>query len=137
MKLYRLLATAGVLGAALAAGGCADKDQSSPLHSVETGKHRICLREPLDTTKILDDSTLLMIDGSGTAAIAHMSGSCMIDPTSPVIMKFHGTDEICGPLDVDISGTVTGGIPIACIIKSVEPISKAQSQVLLNGKPKQ
>ena len=135
MSLYRLLATAGVLGVALAAGGCADKDQSSPLHSMETGKHRVCLREPLDT-KIIDDSTLLMIDGSGTAAVAHMSGSCMIDPTSAVIMKFHGTDDICGPLDVDISGTVTGGIPIPCIVSSIEPISKAQSQVLLNGKPK-
>ncbi len=135
MSLYRRLAAAGVLGAALAAGGCAEKDQSSPLHSMETGKHRVCLREPMNT-KIIDDSTLLMIDASGTAALAHMSGSCMIDPTSAVIMKFHGTDEICGPLDVDISGTVTGGIPIPCIIASVEPISKAQSQALLNGKPK-
>ena len=135
MSPFRLLATAGVLGAALAVGGCADKDNSSPLHSVETGKHRTCLMAPMDNTKIIDDSTLLMIDRSGAAALAHMSGSCMIDPTSPVIMKYHGTDSVCGPLDLDISGTVTGGLPIPCIVASVEPISKGQAQTLLNGKP--
>ena len=137
MSPYRLLATAGVLGAALVMGGCADRDPSSPLHSMETGKHRTCLMAPLDTTKIVDDSTLLIMDRMGNAAVAHMSGSCMIDPTSPVIMKFHGTDEVCGPLDVDISGTVTGGLPTPCIIKSIEPISKAQGQAMLNAKPAQ
>ncbi len=130
MSPYRLLATAGILTVAMAASGCADKDTSSPLHSMETGKARTCLMAPLDNTKIVDEQTLLMIDRSGAAAVAHMSGSCMIDATSPVIMKFHGTDEICGPLDVDISGTVTGGIPIPCFVKSIEPLTKAQAQAM-------
>ena len=137
MNLYRLLATAGALTVALAAGGCADKDPSSPLHSVETGKARKCLMAPLDSTKILNDSTLLMTDQMGNAAVVHMTGSCMIDSTSPVILKYHGTNEICGPLDVDISGTVTGGLPISCLIKSIEPISKVQAQTLINGKAPQ
>ena len=134
MSPYRLLATAGLLTVTLAASGCADKDTSSPLHSMETGKARTCLRAPLDNTKIINDSTLLMTDNNGAAALVHMSGSCMIDPTSPVIMKYHGTDEICGPLDVDISGTVTGGLPIACIISKIEPLSKAQAQTYMNAK---
>jgi hypothetical protein len=137
MVPYRPLAIAGLLAAFLAVGGCADRDPSSPLHSMETGKARTCLMAPLETTKIIDDSTLLMIDRSGNAAVAHMSGACLIDPTSAVIMKYHGTDSVCGPLDVDISGTVTGGIPTPCIIKSMEPVSKAQAQTLLNGKPAQ
>ena len=135
MRPYRLFVTAGILATTLAIGGCADKDSSSPLHSMETGKHRVCLMAPLDTTKIIDDSTLLMTDNHGTAVLAHMSGSCMIDPTSPVIMKYRGTDSVCGPLDVDISGTVTGGLPIPCIVSSLEPITKAQAQALINGKP--
>jgi hypothetical protein len=137
MVPYRPLAIAGLLAAFLAVGGCADRDPSSPLRSMETGKARTCLMAPLETTKIIDDSTLLMIDRSGNAAVAHMSGACLIDPTSAVIMKYHGTDSVCGPLDVDISGTVTGGIPTPCIIKSMEPVSKAQAQTLLNGKPAQ
>jgi hypothetical protein len=52
-------------------------------------------------------------------------------------MKYHGTNEICGPLDVDISGTVTGGLPISCLIKTIEPVSKAQAQALMNGKTAQ
>lgn len=134
MSPYRLLATAGLLTVTLAASGCADKDPSSPLRSMETGKARVCLMAPLDNTKILNDSTLLMTDVTGHAAIAHMTGSCMIDSTSPVIMKYHGTNEICGPLDVDISGTVTGGLPIPCLIKTIEPVSKEQAQALINGK---
>ncbi len=135
MSPYRLLATAGFLAVTLAASGCADKDPSSPLHSMETGRARTCLMGPLDSTKIINDSTLLMTDRTGAAAIAHMTGSCMIDSTSPVIMKYHGTNEICGPLDVDISGTVTGGLPISCNIAKIEPISKAQAQTMMNGKP--
>ena len=134
MNPYRLLAAAGLASALLAASGCADRDASSPLHSMETGKHRMCLEAPLQTTKIVNDSTLLMIDQGGNAAVAHMSGSCMIDSTSPVIMKYHGTDEICGPLDVDISGTVTGGIPTACIISSIEPITKDQAKGYMSAK---
>jgi len=134
MHPYRLLAAAGLSAAILAAGGCADKDPSSPLHGMETGKHRMCLMAPLETTRIINDNTLLMIDQTGNAAVAHMSSSCLIDPTSPVIMKYHGTNEICGPLDVDISGTVTGGIPMPCIISKVEPLTKAQGQAMLNGK---
>ena len=134
MSPYRLLATAGILTVILAAGGCADRDSSSPLHSMETGKARTCLMAPLDNTKIVNDSTLLMTDRTGTSVVAHMTGACMIDSTSPVIMKYHGTDEICGPLDVDISGTVTGGIPIPCIVKSIEPVSKVQAQAMMNGK---
>ncbi len=131
---YRLLATAAVSAALLAIGGCADKDPSSPLHSVETGQHRMCLEGPLDTTRILNDTTLLMIDRSGNAALAHMTNACMIDPTSPVIMKYHGTTSICGPLDLDISGTVTGGIPMGCIVSKFEPLTKAQGQAMLLGK---
>ena len=137
MSPYRLLATAGFLAVTLAAGGCADKDPSSPLHSMETGKARTCLMAPLDNTKILNDSTLLMTDRTGNAALVHMSSSCLIDPTSPVIMKYHGTNEICGPLDVDISGTVTGGLPIPCLISKIEPISKVQAQSMMNGKAAQ
>ena len=136
MSPHRLLTTAGILVALMAISGCADRDPSSPLRSMETGKARTCLMAPLETTRIVDDSTLLMIDRSGNAALAHMSGACLLDPTSAVIMKYHGTDSVCGPLDVDISGTVTGGIPTPCIIKSVEPLSKTQAQDLLNGKPK-
>lgn len=135
MVPYRLLAGIGLLAAASAVAGCADRDPSSPLRSMETGRARTCLMAPLETTRIVDDSTLLMIDRSGNAAVAHMSGACLIDSTSAVIMKYHGTDSVCGPLDVDISGTVTGGLPTPCIIKSVEPVSKAQAQALLDRKP--
>jgi hypothetical protein len=134
MNPYRLLATAAMTAAILGIGGCADKDPSSPLHSMETGQHRMCLMAPLETTKIINDSTLLMIDQVGNAAVAHMSTPCLIDPTSPVIMKYHGTTSICGPLDADISGTVTGGIPMACIVSKFEPLTKAQGQAMLLGK---
>jgi len=134
MSPKRLLVTAGLFAATLAAGGCADKDPSSPLRGMETGKARTCLMAPLENSKIINENTLLLIDRGGQAALMHMSNNCMIDPTSPVLMKYHGTETICGPLDVDVSGTVTGGIPTACMISSVEPISKAQAQALQNGK---
>ena len=130
MRPLRRLVTAGAAIAAVATlAGCADKDPSSPLRSMATGKPRMCYSAPLETTKVIDESTLLMIDSRGNGALVKMSSTCLIDSTAPVIMKYHGTTDICGPLDVDISGSVTGGIPTPCIISTISPLSKEQTKV--------
>ncbi|MGZ3305907.1 MAG: hypothetical protein ACXU8U_08605 [Asticcacaulis sp.] len=135
MKPHRLLATTATLAAVLFVAGCADKDPSSPLRSMETGQKRVCLMAPVDT-KVIDDSTLLLIDRSGQGAMAKMSGACLIDPTAPTLMQYHGTTEICGPMDVEVSGGVTGGIPMPCVISSITPLSRAQAQAYRNGSAK-
>ena len=129
MRPLRLLVTTGAVVTAVATlAGCADKDPSSPLHSMATGKTRMCYMAPLETTKIIDETTLLMVDAMGKGALVKMSSACLIDSTAPVIMKYHGTTDICGPLDVDISGSVTGGIPTPCIINTITPLSQEQTK---------
>lgn len=93
-----------------------------------------CLSQPLDDTRVLDDHTLLARDLSGRAALFHMASPCM-QVNEAIIMRYFGGGPICGPLDVDISGTNGSGmiIPMHCMVQSVTPLSKAEAQQMFYG----
>jgi len=86
-----------------------------------------CISRPIETTKVIDDSTLYMDDRGGHAVLLHMSGGCLFDRDEAVGLKFDGgTTRICGPMDVDVTGSVTR-TPTACIISSIEALTPEQA----------
>jgi len=94
------------------------------------GARRACVSAPLDDTRILDDSTLLVTDYHGNAALIKMNGRCL-EKNEAIGIKYYGSNQICGPVDVEITGSVATNIPIPCFIDSVTPISKDEAKAYL------
>lgn len=91
---------------------------------------RACVSAPLDDTQILDDSTLLVTDYHGNAALIKMNGRCL-QKNEAIGIKYYGSSQICDPVDVDITGSVATNIPQHCFISSVTPISEDQAKAYL------
>lgn len=91
---------------------------------------RACVSAPLDDTRILDDSTLLVTDYHGNAALIKMNGRCL-EKNEAIGIKYYGTNEICSAVDVQITGSVATNIPQTCFIDSVTPISKDEAKAYL------
>ena len=106
----------------------ADDDRQS--RSVAPGQ---CVSSPLDETRIIDDSTLYVDDYHGRAVLLHMSSQCLRDDHSAVGMKYFGTQRICGPMDVQVTGSVLE-FPTPCIISSVEALSKGDAKTYKHGR---
>jgi hypothetical protein len=92
-----------------------------------------CLGYPLEETRVIDSSTLYARDQSGHAALIKMKGPCL-EPDEAIGIKYYGTNQICGPLDVDISGSALTGIPRMCMIDTVTPLSKDEAKAYAFGK---
>ena len=91
---------------------------------------RACVSAPLDDTRVLDDSTLLITDYHGNAALVKMNGRCL-EKNEAIGIKYYGSNQICGPVDVQITGSVATNIPIPCFIDSVTPLSKDEAKAYL------
>jgi len=94
---------------------------------------RQCLSAPLDQTRILDDKTLFASDRSGNAALIKMTGACM-RKNEAVKIVYRGSTEICGPVDVEISGYSDPVMQMPCFIGSVTPLTRAEAKSYENGK---
>jgi len=130
MKPYIwVLLTGGA--AAVAVVGCATMPgaQTSQTRDLASGQ---CLMRPLSDTRVLDAHTLLLVDVSGRGALAHMSTDCL-EPDEPVIMKYFGGGNICGPLDADISSGGASMMPQHCIVDHMTPLGKDEARQMLNG----
>ncbi len=115
--------------AALAATATLASDDRDRTTSVAPGQ---CVAEPLDTTRIIDKRTLYVDDYSGRAVLLHMSNECLNSFNEAVGLRFVGTSEICGPLDVDVTDSVLTA-PVPCMIESVEALSKDEARAYRNG----
>jgi len=93
---------------------------------------RTCVQSPLEDTRIIDESTLLVTDYHGNAAILKMSGRCM-QKNEAIGIKYYGVNEICGRTDVDITGSVATAVPIPCFIDSVTQLSKDEAKAYLSA----
>lgn len=93
-----------------------------------------CLSGPLETTQVVDEKTLFAEDRSGRAALFHMGSSCLMQ-NEAVGFVFHGANQICGPVDADITGSVTQ-MPMHCFVKSIEPLTKEQAFAYKTGSKK-
>ncbi len=92
-----------------------------------------CLGYPLENTEVVDSETLFVQDQSGHAALIKMKGACL-EPNEAIGLKYYGSNQICGPLDVEISGSVMTGIPRLCMIDTITPLSKDEAKAYLHGK---
>ncbi len=114
-----ILATAGI---AVTIAACTTTPQTADASKAP----KQCLMSPLETTRVIDESTLYISDRSGKSALVHMNGSCM-STFEPVGFKFHGASDICDPIDADITGSLSS-IPTHCFVKSIEFLTKEQDK---------
>jgi len=122
------VAALGVIGA-LSGQSLAQDDQTRTQTPAPPAR---CLGYPLEETRIIDRDTLYVRDQSGHAALIKMKGACL-EPNEAIGLKYYGTTQICGPLDVDISGSALSGMPRMCMIDSVTPLSKDEAKAYLHG----
>jgi len=91
---------------------------------------RACVSAPLDDTKVIDESTLLVTDYHGGAALIRMNGRCL-EKNEAIGIKYYGSSQICDPVDVDITGSVATNIPQHCFINSITSISKDEAKAYM------
>lgn len=125
---FVLLGAAAAGGLAiLATASLASDDERS--RGVGPGQ---CVSAPLDDTRVIDESTLYIDDYHGNAVLLHMTSQCLTDHEA-VALKFFGSERICGPLDVDVTGSALT-FPRPCIVGSVEALSKEEAKAYKHGR---
>ena len=132
-RVWLPLAAAAMAVSVIAIAGvsAAHEDRGGAQASDRVGQ---CVSAPLDDSRIVDDKTLLITDSHGDAALLKMTTACLTDRFDPVGVEMRGTDQICGPLDADITGGLGHGVPEACIVQSFTPISASQALAYENRK---
>lgn len=93
-----------------------------------------CVSRPLDTTRIVDRSTLYVDDYRGHAVLLHMTSQCLNQFHDAVGLEFRGAERICDPMDVDVTDSIMTEMPVPCMVDSVEALSKDQARAYRNGK---
>ena len=53
----------------------------------------------------------------------HNACNMLRDPSAHLVTKVHGSDNICGPLDLDLSVQDTNGFTEPCFVKSIRKLS--------------
>lgn len=86
-----------------------------------------CVSTPLETTDIVDRKTLYVEDRIGNAAILHMSNGCL-SQGEPVGFEFYGSSQICKPIDAQVTGGLASAVPLRCMVKSVELLTRDEAK---------
>lgn len=123
------LVAAGAFAALAASQTFAGNDDARD----STRPQRTCVSSPLDETKVIDDTTLVVTDWHGNAAVMKMAGSCL-EKNEAIGIKYYGSGQICNPVDVEITGAISSNIPMKCFIQSVTPISKDEVKAYLSAR---
>ncbi len=128
MRNPKLILAGGAAILALVAVGCAATSQTNrtPNPGVRSVAPGQCVSSPLETTRVIDRQTLLLVDRSGNSLVMHMTGPCMTK-NEAIKMEYRGSTRICGPLDVDITGDITTVVPMHCMIDTIEPLTKEET----------
>jgi hypothetical protein len=86
-----------------------------------------CVSTPLETSDIVDRKTLYIEDRSGNAAILTMSNGCL-QHGEPVGFEFYGGGQICKPIDAQITGSIASAVPLRCMVKSVQLLTREEAK---------
>jgi hypothetical protein len=80
-----------------------------------------------------DNETLYLSVRSKEVYRLGMSGNCLAGATSsdPLILKVHGSDLVCRPLDLDLKIKLTGGVGATpCIIRDITKLGPEEIAAL-------
>ena len=95
---------------------------------------RTCVSAPLDDTKVIDDSTLLVYDDFRNGYKLDISGPCTtMNDMSHIGFEFNGSDQICRAHDAFILHSEFDEAPLKCIINGVQPLTRAEAEALDQG----
>lgn len=128
--LKTILGAAALAGVAIIVSACSTPATTGA--QAGQSKPRQCLMGPMETTNVVDEKTLFIIDGHGQGALVHMKATCM-SKFEPVGFKFRGTNDICAPIDADITGSLST-IPTPCFVDTIEFLTKEQTQAQQKAK---
>ena len=133
-RLWKTVAGAGLVAVGalgvLAARQSVARNDDNRDSSARTA--RSCVQAPLDDSRVIDESTLLVTDYHGNAAILKMSGRCM-EKNEAIGIKYYGVNQICNRTDVDITGSVASAVPIPCFIDTVTQLSKEEAKAYMSA----
>lgn len=92
-----------------------------------------CFRvRQLHNHTVADPHTMYLNYNNQAVYRVTMASACLAAATSsdPIIIKERtGTDQICRPIDLDVSVAV-GGIPTRCIVASIDRLSPEEAAAL-------
>ncbi|ESQ80526.1 hypothetical protein [Asticcacaulis sp. YBE204] len=92
-------------------------------------KVRRCVNGPGLDTHVLDEETLLVQDNGRSGLVVKVDG-CRLNPHDILVFEWHGTQQICDPVDIQLSVRSTGGFRSHCFVQSVTPVGAAEAKVL-------
>lgn len=82
-----------------------------------------CVSAPLSRVHVVNDSTLLVVDQSGSAAELKLSGTCLKDRSASIAVEYAGgASRICHANDATIRVHL-GNVDLNCNIASVKSVS--------------
>ncbi|ESQ76334.1 hypothetical protein [Asticcacaulis sp. AC402] len=114
------VAVVGTAFAFAASGSLAREDSDKPSAAR-------CVSTPLETSDIVDRKTLYIEDRSGNAAILTMSNGCLTQG-EPVGFEFFGGSQICKPIDANVTGGISSAVPLRCMVKSVQLLTREEAK---------
>lgn len=98
-----------------------------------TEKVRRCVNGPGLDTHVLDEDTLLVQDNSRSGVLVKVEG-CRLNPYDVLVFEWRGTQQICDPIDLQLSVKATGGFRTPCFVQSVTPVGAAEARALAKQK---
>jgi hypothetical protein len=117
--------------AALAAGQ-ASVQAAPPTTDAKAKPHNTCFRvSDIDNSVQASETSLNLKTRDHRYFQVQTKGVCFTQPLNmdPYILKVHGSDDICQPKDMDLSGGPRG-FATPCIVDKIVPMTKAQVDAL-------
>lgn len=118
----------GLAGLSLVPGHSLADDERSGAE--RNSGFRKCVYGPGIDTHVLDEETLLA-KGAGRGGVLIKVEGCRLTPYDILVFEYHGAQQICDPLDVQLSVRDSmSPIRMPCFIQSVTPVSPDEVRVL-------
>ncbi len=93
-----------------------------------------CVHSSNLQTEILDQSTILAT-GTGRGGVVLDVKGCRLHPSDVLVFEYRGSNQICGPMDVQISVRDTAsGMTTPCFIQTVKPVTRDEAKALSTQK---
>lgn len=81
---------------------------------------------------VVDEKTLLVRDSFGNGYLLDVGGPCRsMTDMSQFGFELYGSSDICRPHDAKILYSHSGEMPVKCLINGIKPISREESDALL------
>lgn len=138
IALTAIIAAAATMGASpappLAAAVVPSKDAAAQPGMSPIGKGQCFFTRDMRNHTVGSDRELYLdVGGRGTYKVT-MSNACLAGASSSdplVVRNFTGSDQVCRPLDFDVSIAHSGiGVAIPCIVSSIALLAPAEVEAL-------